>query len=79
MTEEQVKKGSEIVKTIEIYRKYKLNWEQCDEYSDFIAGRSQAGSCKLDVSGMPFKRLKDISITFYDCRIKELQKELEEL
>lgn len=79
MTEEQVKRGTKIVRTIEIYRKYKLNWEQCDEYSDFITGRSKTGQCKLDISGIPFKTLKDMSITFYDCRIKQLQKELEEL
>lgn len=79
MTEEQIKRGSEIVKTIEIYRKYKLNWEQCNEFDDFIHARSEAGACKLDVSGIPFKDLKDMSITFYDSRIKELTKKLEEL
>lgn len=80
MTEEQVRQGKIYLDEIKALANKKLNWEQSTRYNEeSIIGWCGAGSCRLDMSFMPFSHLRELAICHYEKRIKELTKELEAL
>lgn len=78
MTEEQIKKGQELVELIRKYKDYLERWHNAIKCDNVITVKSN-GFSKLAPFIIPFNELKARHVAYYQSKIKEAQEELNEL
>lgn len=78
MTEEQVKKGQELVELIRKYKNYLERWYNATECATMISVESN-GYDKQAPLIIPFNELKARHVAYYQSKVEEVQKELSKL
>jgi hypothetical protein len=84
MTEEKVKRGEELLKTLSHLRDQKQRWEKGEKFlHPEVCTIGEYGkvlsSMSIDESFINFDEIKLLAIAKIDRRIKEVQKEFDEL
>lgn len=78
MTEEQVKKGQELIELINKYKGYLAKWQNATKCDNVITIKKNG----FDVQApfiIPFNELKARHIAYYQSKVEEAQEELNEL
>lgn len=78
MTEEQVKKGQELVELIRKYKNYLERWYNATECANAISVKSNGYSKQAQLI-IPFNELKARHVAYYQSKVEEVQKELSKL
>ena len=84
MTEEKVKQGEELLKKLSWLKDQKSRWERaCSlqrlEVADYKEYNGRGNTFSIDDSFINFEEIKLLAIAKIDRRIREVQKEFDEL
>jgi hypothetical protein len=79
MTKEQVKQGVELLKKLSWLKDQKNRWEKACRFYRLEVVDCKRSYSNIDGSFVNFEELKLLTIAGIDARIKEIQKEFDEL